>query len=283
MDIILEKAYAKVNLGLDIIGKRSDGYHELSMIMHSIDLYDELLIKKETDGKRYYHTDSSNLKMDETNLVCRAAELFCQTYDVEEGFSVDLKKRIPMAAGLAGGSSDAAATLRGLNRLFEKNVSLAELAALGNSLGADVPYCVFGKTALAEGTGEKLRMLSDLPKLGYLLVKPDVGISTKWAYDMIDKTLGYEHPDIVGIAEAIQCRNTEKIFEKMGNSFESVIIPVYPVIGEIKKIMEENGAKKALMSGSGSAVFGIYDNPDKMKKTEEKIKLLNTEFFYKIW
>lgn len=283
MKTIQQKAFAKVNLGLDIISRRPDGYHEVSMVMHSINLYDELIIKKTEDGKRYYSTDASELKMDDSNLVCKAAELFCATYGIEDGFSIELKKTIPMAAGLAGGSSDAAAVLRGLNELFGIGVSIEELKRLGKKIGADVPYCVMGNTALAEGIGEILTQLPAPPECGYLIVKPNVDVSTKWAYEQIDSAKDLNHPDIQGLVDALKENNQDKMTSKMGNIFESVIEAKYPIIKEIKSMMEENGAKKALMSGSGPTVFGIFNDKVAMELAAEKIKYLEHECIYKIW
>lgn len=283
MDILREKAYAKVNLGLDIISKRPDGYHEVSMVMHSIDLCDEIVIKKTGDNSRTYTTDSLKLPMDSSNLVCKAAELFCNTYNIEEGFSIELVKRIPMAAGLAGGSSDAAAVLRGLNELFQVKATTEELMKLGKKLGADVPYCVMGKTALAEGIGE---ILSEIPSPEFkywLIVKPDVDVSTKWAYDEIDYATDLKHPDIKGLVCAIENSDYDTVYRKMENIFETVINEKYPIINDIRVVMEECGAKKAMMSGSGPTVFGIFDTKDALNEAAEKINLLKHEFIYKIW
>lgn len=282
METIQEKAFAKVNLGLDIISKRPDGYHEVSMLMHSINLFDDIIIKKAYDGKRCYCTDSLKLPMDETNLVCKAAALFCDTFDINEGFSIELIKRIPMAAGLAGGSSDAAAVLRALNKLFDVNASEECLMKLGKKLGADVPYCVMGKTALAEGIGEILTPVSSPDFKYWLLVKPCVDVSTKWAYGRIDYAGNLSHPDIKGLVDAVEAKDYEKTFSKMENIFETVIKEKYPIIGQIRKLMEEKGALKAMMSGSGPTVFGIFDNEEAMEAAAEKISFLEHEYIYKI-
>lgn len=282
MEMIREKAYAKVNLGLDILSKRPDGYHEVSMVMHSIDLYDELIIKKAEGKERTYYTDSDKLPMDETNLVCKAADLFCKTYNIEEGFSVELIKRIPMAAGLAGGSSDAAATLRGLNKLFAVNAPVEELMKLGKNIGADVPYCVMGKTALAEGIGEILTPINSPDYKYWLIVKPDVDVSTKWAYEKIDYAGDLSHPDIKGLVNAIENEDDAIAFSKMENIFETVIKEKYPIISSIRKCMEENGALKAMMSGSGPTVFGIFEDEEALNKAALEINSLEHEFIYKI-
>lgn len=282
MEMIQEKAYAKVNLGLDILSKRPDGYHEVSMVMHSIDLCDDINIKKSKDGKRTYVTDSTKLPMDGTNLVCKAAELFCETYGIEGGFYIELIKRIPMAAGLAGGSSDAAAVLRGLNSLFDINASEEDLMRLGKKLGADVPYCVMGKTALAEGIGEILTPIASPDYKYWLVVKPAVDVSTKWAYDEIDNATDLSHPDIKGVVSALEKNDHHKAFSKMENIFETVMKEKYPIISEIRKVMESEGALKAMMSGSGPTVFGIFHTEDAMNKAAEKISFLEHEFIYKI-
>lgn len=282
MEMIQEKAYAKVNLGLDILSKRPDGYHEVSMVMHSIDLCDEINISKREDGKRTYVTDSHKLPMDNTNLVCKAADLFCETYGIEAGFSIELIKRIPMAAGLAGGSSDAAAVLRGLNLLFDVNASEEELMRLGKKLGADVPYCVMGKTALAEGIGEILTPIASPDYKYWLVVKPVVDVSTKWAYDEIDNATDLSHPDIKGLVSALKAGQDNKAFSRMENIFETVMREKYPIISQIRQAMESEGALKAMMSGSGPTVFGIFDTEEALNKAAEKINCLEHEFIYKI-
>lgn len=282
MEMLQEKAYAKVNLGLDILSKRPDGYHEVSMVMHSIDLCDDINISKREDTERIYVTDSTKLPMDNTNLVCKAATLFCETYGIEDGFSIELIKRIPMAAGLAGGSSDAAAVLRGLNLLFDVNASEEELMRLGKKLGADVPYCVMGKTALAEGIGEILTPIASPDYKYWLVVKPAVDVSTKWAYEEIDNAMDLRHPDISGLVSAIEKEDKYKAFSKMENIFETVMKEKYPIISEIRRAMESEGALIAMMSGSGPTVFGIFDTEVALSKAAEKISFLEHEFIYKI-
>ena len=282
MEMIQEKAYAKVNLGLDIINKRPDGYHEVSMVMHSIDLCDDIIIRKRNDDKRSYSTDSNKLSMDESNLVCKAADLFCETFKISDGFSIELIKRIPMAAGLAGGSSDAAAVLRGLNALFEVNASKEEMMALGKKIGADVPYCVMGKTALAEGIGEILNPIRNPEFKYWLIAKPCVDVSTKWAYEKIDNATNLRHPDIKGLVKALEDSDYNTAFSKMENIFEPVISEKYPIINEYRKLMEESGAVIAMMSGSGPTVFGIFDDEKTMENAALKIKMLEHEYIYKI-
>jgi len=283
MNVLHQKAYAKINLGLDILSKREDGYHEVSMVMHSIDLYDDVIIEEKADGKRVYSTDSSSLPMDESNLVCKAAELFCKKYEISRGYSIYLKKRIPMAAGLAGGSSDAAAVLRGLNELFQVGATTNELMSLGKQIGADVPYCVLGKTALAEGIGEKLTEITQPPHYGYLIVKPNIDVSTKWAYNEIDTATDLVHPDINGLVKALEEKDDKNIASKMGNIFENVIKEKYPIIEQIKKTMIENGAYASLMSGSGPTVFGMFKEKAAMEKAAEAVNALEHECIYKIW
>lgn len=283
MNTLREKAFAKINLGLDILSKREDAYHEVSMIMHSINLYDELIIEKRADKERRYTTSSNKLEMDEKNLVCKAAELFCSVYGINEGFSIELKKNIPMAAGLAGGSSDAAAVIRGLNKLYDIDAPLEELLGLGKKIGADVPYCIMGGTAIAEGIGEKLTPIAEPARYFYLIVKPNVDVSTKWAYDEVDKHKNLKHPDIYTLRRALEKKDELCLFANMGNIFEEVIISKYPIIEEIKDIMELNGARRALMSGSGPTVFGIFDSQEALENTFNKFNSSEYECIYKIW
>lgn len=283
MCTFVEKAYAKINLGLDIVSKREDGYHEVNMVMHSIDLYDTLKFTKRIDNLRRYSCNIEKLKMDEHNLVCKAADKFCEEYGIEDGFSIELTKVIPMAAGLAGGSSDAAAVLRGLNRLFDVGATTEELMIIGQKIGADVPYCIMGGTAWSRGIGEILDEISAPAKTGFLVVKPPVDVSTKWAYDAVDGEKHLIHPDIDGLILALNNHDSEAMYEKMGNIFEDFISKEHPIIADIKNAMTKCGAKVALMSGSGPTVFGMFEDCELMEHAYDKIKLMDHEFIYKIW
>ena len=264
------RAYAKINLGLDVVRRLENGYHEVKMIMQTIDLFDTLTLHK-TSGEIRFQTDSTEIPADEDNLVCKAARLFKEETKTEGGIAIHLAKCIPVAAGLAGGSTDAAAVLRGLNTLYETGLSTEQLCAMGVRLGADVPYCIMGGTAIAEGIGEILTKLPDAPPMHLLLAKPDIAVSTKYVYENLKLSALDSHPDIEGIAEAIRKGDREGILCRMDNVLQSVTEKQYPVVTKIKEFMEENGARKALMSGSGPTVFGIYDSKEAALLAKEKL------------
>lgn len=264
-------ALAKINLGLDIIGKREDGYHEVRMIMQTIQMYDVLDIRK---AKKPGITLTANLPYipsDERNLAYKAAKLLMDEFQVTEGISINLRKTIPVAAGMAGGSSDAAAALVGVNKMFNLGLSEKELMQRGVEIGADVPYCIMRGTALAEGIGEKLTWIPQIPQSFVLIGKPSVSVSTRQAYESISLD-GAMHPDIDGMVEDIKNGDLYAMTQKMGNIFEPGIIKKYPVIQEIKDLMEENGALKAMMSGSGPTVFGIFDDRKKLRLATAALK-----------
>ena len=256
------KAKAKINLGLDVVRKREDGYHEVRMIMQMINLYDKITLRKKTEPGITVTANLSYLPVNEDNLVYRAAKLLMDEFHIEKGITVELQKFIPVAAGMAGGSSDAAATMIGMNRLFGLGLTVRQLMERSVSIGADVPYCLLRGTALAEGIGEKLRPLPPCPNCYVLIGKPSISVSTKFVYEKLDAGNIEEHPDIDRILEGLQWHNLNKISENMGNVLESVTIPAYPIIEEIKNHMKEHGAVNAMMSGSGPTVFGLFD--DKM-------------------
>ena len=259
------RALAKINLGLDILGKRPDGYHEVRMIMQTIQMYDVLEIVKKQEPGISLTVNVPFIPVDERNLVYKAAKMLMDEFHIEEGVSIKLDKFIPVAAGMAGGSSDAAAAFVGINRMFRLGLSEEELMQRAVSVGADVPYCIMRGTALAEGIGEKLTRLSPVPKCFVLVGKPGVAVSTKMAYENLNLSAVTSHPDIDGMMEDIARGDLYAMAAKMGNVFESGIIRQYPVIQQIKDLMEENGALKAMMSGSGPTVFGIFDDQDKME------------------
>lgn len=261
------RAYAKINLGLDVLGRRSDGYHEVKMVMQTVDICDVLTFEKAGSGITI-STDSGELPTDRDNLIYKAVRLLFDKYGIGEGISIHLQKKIPIAAGMAGGSSDAAAALKGVNEIFQLGCTLDELRELGVKIGADVPYCVMGKTALAEGIGEKLTALPSMPDCLLLVAKPDINVSTKYVYaqlehEHLDAGETYEHPDIDGMVQAIKKGSMEGILKRMGNVLESVTIPAHPVIGTLKERMMELGAEGSLMSGSGPTVFGIFRDEEK--------------------
>lgn len=264
------KAYAKINLGLDVAQKLPNGYHEVRMIMQTVGIYDELTLEK-TDAGIYLTTDSGELPTDENNLIYRAARLMQQTYQIEGGVRIHLRKAIPIAAGMAGGSTDAAATMKGMNNLFGLGLSVPELMDLSVRIGADVPYCILGGTALAEGIGEKLTSLPAAPTCHVLIAKPDINVSTKYVYEHLDSAGIQHHPDIDGMVSAIRAGSLPGILERLENVLEAVTIPLYPVIADLKKRMLELGAAGSLMSGSGPTVFGIFTDREKASDAYEQL------------
>ncbi len=253
------RAMAKINLGLDVIRKRPDGYHDLRMIMQTVDLFDRIkLTATKTQGIRV-QTNLRFLPVNENNLVYKAAQLLLDEFALEEGIFIDLYKHIPVAAGLAGGSSDAAAVLVGMNRMFSLGLTEQELMDRGVRLGADVPYCILRGTALAEGIGERLTRLPAPPDCYVLLAKPGVHVSTKYVYSNLHLEEISRHPDIDGQIAALKNSDLAGLVSCMGNVLESVTIPAFPVIAEIREVMTKNGAAGAMMSGSGPTVFGLFE------------------------
>lgn len=256
------QAYAKINLGLDVLRKRPDGYHEVKMIMQSISLADTLELKKLPEETirliNGAEQDNPEVKMDKTNLIYRAIDLIKQKYAISEGIEAVLTKRIPVAAGMAGGSTDAAAALKGMNQLFALGLSEQELCELGVTLGADIPYCIMGGTALSEGIGERLTPLPPMPECWILIAKPPISVSTGFVYGNLKANELTVHPDIDGMTEAIQHNDLHGITSRLGNVLETVTIPAHPEIAVIKDRMLDYGAMQALMSGSGPTVFGIF-------------------------
>ena len=266
------RALAKINLGLDVIGKREDGYHEVRMIMQTIQMYDMLDIEKSESPGISLKTNLPYIPVDEGNLVYRAAKLLMDEFDIREGLSMNLRKSIPVAAGMAGGSSDAAAALVGVNRIFQLGLSESQLMERAVKIGADVPYCIMRGTALAEGIGEKLTRIAQIPPCWILIGKPGVSVSTKMAYGNLNLAEITKRPDIDGMIEDIRKGDLRAMAGKMENVFEPGIIREYPVIQAIKDQMEENGALKAMMSGSGPTVFGIFDEEEKLKRATEVLR-----------
>ncbi|MDE6406859.1 MAG: 4-(cytidine 5'-diphospho)-2-C-methyl-D-erythritol kinase [Lachnospiraceae bacterium] len=264
--MIKQRAYAKINLGLDVLRRRPDGYHEVKMIMQTVDICDELTFEKREEPGIGLQIEGAGLPADENNLVYRAAALLMEKRQVREGVSITLQKRIPIAAGMAGGSADAAAALRGLNELFGMGYSVEELQELGVTLGADIPYCIQGGTMLSEGIGEMLTPLPVPPACHLVIAKPDIDVSTAFVYGHLQADRLPFHPDIDGMAAALAAGDLKGITDRMGNVLETVTVKEYPVIDRLKQIMCDLGAENALMSGSGPTVFGIY----KEQKTAEK-------------
>lgn len=277
MDIIKCKARAKINLGLDVLGKLENGYHEVKMIMQTIDLYDELSVRKTDAPGIVLKTDSLyDIGADADNLSYKAAKLMREHYGIESGFEISLKKNIPVAAGMAGGSADAAATMLAINELCNLGISKSELMENALTLGADIPFCIMSGTALSEGIGERLTPLPAPPKATLVVVKPDIMVSTGEVYRQLDFNLNphsarrfsdkshmcgparKSHPDIDGIVAAILSGNLCGITQRMENVLETVTETKFPIITDIKKMLKENGALGAMMSGSGPAIFGVF-------------------------
>lgn len=266
------KALAKINLGLDVVRRREDGYHEVRMIMQTIQLYDRLDIKRTQEPGIQIQTNLSFLPVNENNLIYKAAKLLMDEFSITDGVSVKLDKRIPVAAGMAGGSTDAAAMLIGVNRLFSLGLTKRQLMERGVQIGADVPYCIMRGTALAEGIGEALSPLPPMVKCPVLIAKPSISVSTKFVYQNLKLDDTTIHPDIDRLIDDIKAKNLHDIAAHMGNVLETVTIPNYPVIDEIKKHMLSHGAVGAMMSGSGPTVFGLFDDEDTAKKAYEAMR-----------
>ncbi len=264
--MITVNAYAKINLGLDVLRRREDGYHDVCMIMQSLELHDVITITPTNEQGITMTTNLSYLPSNQDNLVYKAASLFMESYGLTTGLSIHLEKQIPVAAGLAGGSSDAAATLLGLNQLFHKDIPKEELMKLGVKIGADVPYCIMLGTALSEGIGELLTPLPPIPSCSILLVKPDISVSTKYVYENLHLNEKSLHPNIQAMRNALDNADLHTLAKSMDNILQTVTIKEYPIISEIKDKMKELGALNSLMSGSGPTVFGIYQNRELAKK-----------------
>lgn len=287
MDHIERKAYAKINLGLDVIRRRPDGYHEVKMVMQTVDICDLLTFQKVNQPGIFLKIDQKELPDGRDNLIYKAADAILREYMPSEygktdgqgsagaesaGVEITLKKQIPIAAGMAGGSSDAAAVFYGLNELFGLGMSLEDMQRIGVKLGADIPYCLMGGTALAEGIGEKLTALCAPPESHLVVAKPDINVSTKFVYENLHADKLKEHPDIDGMVKAIREGSLAGITARMGNVLETVTVREYPVINQIKKTMLEGGAENALMSGSGPSVFGVFTDREVAAGAAEEIK-----------
>ncbi|MCI8992600.1 MAG: 4-(cytidine 5'-diphospho)-2-C-methyl-D-erythritol kinase [Eubacterium sp.] len=254
------KANAKINLGLDVLRRRKDGYHDVCMVMQSLDLSDDVFLEKRSDDEIRLKTNLASLPDDESNLAYKAAKLMKEKYRIKQGVAVSIQKRIPIAAGMAGGSADAAAVLRGMNELFDLGLSMEELQKTGVKLGADVPYCVMGGCALAEGIGEKLTKLDGPSGYPILLAKPDIEVSTKHVYESLSLEDKSSHPDVKQLLQDVENQEVSAMARHIGNILETVTIAEYPVIDQIKKQMKVSGAVNSLMSGSGPTVFGIFED-----------------------
>ena len=279
------KAYAKINLGLDITGKREDGYHELKTIMQQIDLYDVIKLYAEAEtggsndrGQILISCNDSMVPADERNLAYKAARLLFDEFDITDAVLIEIEKNIPVSAGLAGGSTDAAAVLKGINEYFGLGLSLEELIKRGVKLGADVPFCIMGGTAYAGGIGEEIYPLETPEEYIVLVAVPDTRVSTKWAYNAYDEIAGggnVRHPDIDQLRAAIEMEDFGCIPEFLGNVLEYATIPEYPIISKVKNTIMQNGAAGALMSGSGPSVYGLFMDEEKAARAFDVLDMFN--------
>lgn len=279
MDSMWINAPAKINLGLDVTRRREDGYHEVKMIMQSIRLFDRLTLTKTKTPGIHLSTNLSFLPVNEDNLVYKSARLLLDEFHITEGLDIRLDKRIPVAAGMAGGSTDAASCMLAVNRLFGLRLSNKDLMERGVKLGADIPYCIMKGTALSEGIGEVLSRLPGAPDCYVLIAKPGFHVSTRSVYSNLRLDEHTVHPDIDAMIACIRENDLYGMCEKMANILETVTIPEHPEIESIKAVMMENGALGSLMSGSGPTVFGIFDNMKEAKAAKEKCRQLPCRCF----
>ncbi|MGP4073783.1 4-(cytidine 5'-diphospho)-2-C-methyl-D-erythritol kinase [Piscibacillus sp. B03] len=267
--MIYEKAPAKINLTLDVLHKRDDGYHEVEMVMTTIDLADRLSFEKMDQDKVEIASENRFVPNDQRNLAFQAATLIKERYNIKSGIRIHLDKKIPVAAGLAGGSSDAAATLRGVNRLFALGLSNQELQVLGSEIGSDVPFCVMGGTALAKGRGEQLTPLPSPPASWVVLAKPNIGVSTKDVYGKVNFD-DMQHPNTQAAIKALENQNFKALCQHLGNVLEPITISMHSQVAQIKQRMEKTGGDGVLMSGSGPTVFSL------VAKEEKAVRIYNS-------
>lgn len=278
MNTIIKRAYGKLNLSLDIVGKREDGYHLVCMVMQTVDLCDELTIQKTDKPGIQLTTDRPDLPTNEDNLIYKAAKLLFDEFQIKGGVSIHLKKQIPVAAGMAGGSADCAATLLGINTLFDLKLTEQDLQKRAVTMGADIPYCIMGGTALSEGIGEVLTPISPVPDCHVLLVKPNIDISTKWVYQTLRWNTLTSHPDTKKMLSALEAQSLSEVSATMENVLETVTIPAYPVIASIKEKLLSLGAINAMMSGSGPTVFGLFPDQGAGEKAYSICKELYPDY-----
>ncbi|MDN4527439.1 4-(cytidine 5'-diphospho)-2-C-methyl-D-erythritol kinase [Fictibacillus fluitans] len=272
------KAPAKINLSLDVLGKRKDGYHEVKMIMTTVDLADRVELTLLEENKITIESTGGFVPLDQRNLAYQAAMLLKETFGVKKGVGIHISKNIPVAAGLAGGSSDAAATLKGLNELWELGLSIDEVAVLGAKIGSDVSFCVYGGTAIATGRGEHIEHIKPPPPCWVLLAKPPIGVSTAEVYRKLD-VQNIEHPDIDAMVRAIDTYDYEAVCSQLGNVLETVTLPLYPEVKQIKDQMSRLGADGVLMSGSGPTVFGLFQHESRVNRVYNGLRGFCTEVY----
>ena len=274
MDKLQLKAYGKINLGLDVIRKRPDGYHDLDMIMQMVDVYDDVIIEKKAGEEIVVKADAAVLSNGKDNLAYMAAKMLFDEFEIKSGVEITIHKRIPIAGGMAGGSSDCATTLIGINEMFNLGLSKQQLMERGVKLGADVPYCVLGGTAIARGIGEVLTPLPTPPQCHVIIAKPPISVSTAYVYGHIRPDEITKRPDIEQMTLAIKEQDLNKLSDLLYNVMEEVTVSEYPVIEKLKSIMLENGALNSIMSGSGPTVFGLFDD---RKKAQAAMKALDSK------
>lgn len=274
MKTIIKKAYAKVNLVLDVLGKRPDGYHEVSMVMQNLSLYDTLSFEAEEaeDIRISLDGNRTDIPLNENNLVYKAAMLMLDKYQIKAHINIYIDKQIPVEAGMAGGSTDCAATFHALNELFNIGADTKTLMELGVMLGADVPYCIMGETALSEGIGELLTPVTPLKGCYVLVAKPPVNVSTAMVYKEFDSKVVEKHPDVGEMVRSLECGDIDGVARNMSNILETVTVAIHPKIEELKNIMKNQGALNAVMSGSGPTVFGIYRDCKNAQATADYIR-----------
>lgn len=288
MEQLTIKAPAKINLTLDIINKRPDGYHEVEMIMQTLELFDVITIKKEVNqssslleatDNTVVTSNHSSLLCDKSNLVYKAADLLRNEFHFTEQLFIHIEKNIPIAAGMAGGSTDCASTLLGINQLLDLGLSIEDLQQRGVTLGADVPYCIVQGTALAKGIGEILTPLPNAPDCFCVVVTPTISVSTKWVYENFHLETIQEHPNTISMIQGIRENNNLAVISQLGNVLETVTIPAYPIIDSLKKTLIEQGADNALMSGSGPTVFGLFTSQQDAKHAYQHCKKIYPDFY----
>lgn len=272
MDSIKLKAYGKINIGLDVINKLPNGYHEVKMVMQTVGIHDSIQINKTLQSDIKIITNLYYLPANENNLAYKAAKILFDEFDIKEGIKINMKKHIPVSAGMAGGSTDAAAVLYGVNKIFSLGLTIEELKERAVKIGADVPYCLVGGTALAEGIGEKITSLKSMPDCHILIAKPGFSVSTKHVYQNLKVHEINNHPDIDGIISGINNNDIKQIANKMGNVLENVTIKEHPQLEKIKKLMISGGALNSIMSGSGPTIFGLFDDEKLLKEAYQSLK-----------
>ncbi|WP_291292730.1 4-(cytidine 5'-diphospho)-2-C-methyl-D-erythritol kinase [Enterococcus sp.] len=268
---IIEKAPAKINLGLDVLGKRADGYHELEMVMSSVDLADRLIMEELEEDRIIIETNKAFLPIDKRNNVYQAASIVKKRYGINKGILIRITKNIPVAAGLGGGSTDCAAALRGMDRLWQLGLTMPELIDIGMEVGTDVPYCIYGTTAFISGKGEKVTPLRPMPQCWVVLVKPRLSVSTGKIFQEVDLDQ-LHHPDMQELSAAVLAEDYQRMIAAMGNSLESITIPKHPVVQQIKERMMKYGADVALMTGSGPTVFALCQKHSRAQRVYNALK-----------